>query len=275
MNGLRYDLRMIEVLWRRDLTLFWRQKSRVAGSLIQPLLFWLTIGAGMAPTFRLGGGEVGYLQYFYPGIVLLVVLMTTLFTTMSVIEDRNQGFLQGVLVAPGSRTALVLGKCLGSSTVAGVQAAIFLLLLPLAGQSLASVRWLPLLAVLAATAIGLAATGFVVAWWLDSIQGYHVVMSVILFPLWILSGAMFPPGGLHPVLRTLVMLNPLSYATAGLRRAVSGGAMPPGSAVPRFGGPVLEIAVLAVCATVAVAGASAMCANRAAAGSGGGARIRG
>jgi len=266
VSGFSYDLHMIRVLWRRDLLLFWRQKSRVAGSFVQPLLFWLAIGAGLSPTFRLGSGDVGYFQYFYPGVVLLVVLMTTLFTTMSVIEDRSQGFLQGVLVAPGSRVALVLGKCLGSSSVAGIQAAVFLLLMPLAGMPLSGVHWGSLFLVLGFTALALSAAGFAVAWWLDSIQGYHVVMSVILFPLWILSGAMFPPGGLHPVLKAIVVANPLSYATAGLRRALCGGTVPAGTDLLGAGSGAIELWVTAVFAAAAVAAAAWTCARRPAVG---------
>ena len=108
--------------------------SRVVGALVQPLIFWLVIGAGMAAQFRMPGADgVGYVQYFYPGIVMLVVLFTSIFTTMSVIEDRHKGFLQAVLVAPASRAALVLGKTLGGVAIALVQAAILLALAPLAG----------------------------------------------------------------------------------------------------------------------------------------------
>ena len=100
MSGLTFDLRTIAVLWRRDLLLFFRQKSRIAGTIAQPLLFWLGIGAGMAPTFRPGSGTPNYMEYFYPGVVVLMLLMSSMSSTMGVIEDRHQGFLQGVLAAP-------------------------------------------------------------------------------------------------------------------------------------------------------------------------------
>jgi len=224
MSGRTFDLSTISVLWRRELLLFVRQKSRIVGTVAQPLLFWLGIGAGLAPTFRPGSGTTHYMEYFYPGVVVLMLLMSSMSATMGVIEDRHQGFLQGVLAAPGSRAALVLGKCLGASTVGLAQAALLLLLAPWAGFAPGSIRYPALVLALGLTALTLTAIGFAVAWWLDSIQGYHVVMSVALFPAWVLSGAMFPAEGLHPVMRALVVSNPLTYAVAAVRGALGGAA---------------------------------------------------
>jgi ABC-2 type transport system permease protein len=223
-SWLAEELATIRVLVRRDLMRFFRERSRVAGALLQPLIFWLVIGSGMAPSFRaLGSGEVGYLQYFFPGTVVMVVLFTAIFTTMSVIEDRHTGFLQSVLVAPGSRAAVVLGKCLGSSAVALSQAGLFVLLAPLSGHSFGDVLWLPLVSGLLLSCLALCALGFFVAWWLDSTAGYHVVMSLLLLPLWILSGAMFPlePGS---VFAALSLGNPMSYAVDVVRHALRGDA---------------------------------------------------
>src|SRR6185503_18632624 len=175
-------------------------------------------GSGMAPSFRIVGAEnVGYVQYFYPGIVMLVVLFTSIFTTMSVIEDRHKGFLQAVLVAPASRTALVLGKTLGGVAIALMQAAIFLALAPLAGFDARAIEWAQLAALLVLIGVGLSSMGFAIAWWLDSTQGYHVVMSVLLIPLWILSGAMFPVRGAGAGIAWLMRINPMAYCVAGIR----------------------------------------------------------
>jgi len=182
----------------------------------------------------------------------MLLLQVSISATMSVIEDRRQGFLQGVLVAPGSRAAVALGKSLGSATVALLHAALFVALAPLAGFPYLSVSWwrLPIVAGLAA--LSLAALGFTLAWALDSIQGYHVVMNLVLVPLWILSGAMFPAVGLHPVLDLLVRWNPMSYAMAGLRRALYGGA-PPAGVIPSWSGAAEEFLVLAVAALLLLA----------------------
>ena len=258
MSRLAADGRVIAVLWRRDLVLFARQKSRIAGTLIQPILFWLAIGSGMAPTFRLGSGGIGYLGYFFPGTLVMLVLFSSIFATMSVIEDRHQGFLQGVLVSPGSRASIVLGKALASTTVALVQAALFVLLAPLAGFALGSVAWGSLFVALGLTALALAGLGFTIAWWLDSTQGYHVVMSLVLFPAWILSGAMFPPEGLPAAMRGILRFNPMSYSVSALRRALHGGALPPGTGLPGVG-PASEFLVVAGLAVITVATAAWYC----------------
>jgi len=254
VSGWAYDVRTIGVLWQRDLTLFLRQRSRVIGALATPLLLWLAIGAGIAPSFRMARGDVGYMEYFFPGIVFMLLLNLSISATMSVIEDRRQRFLQGVLVAPGSHPALVLGKTLGSATVAMLHAVLLLLLVPLAGFPYAGVDWPSALLVLTLTSVSFTALGFMLAWALDSVQGYHVVMSLVLFPLWMLSGALFPAEGLNPVLRTIVTWNPMSYAMSGLRRALYGGALPDGLS-PIGASATTEFAILLTTTLLLVAAA--------------------
>jgi daunorubicin resistance ABC transporter membrane protein len=255
-GAVAHDLATVSVLWRRDLTLFAKQKSRVLGTLLQPLIFWLVIGSGMASTFRLPGTvQVGYMEYFFPGIVLMIVLFTAIFAATSIIEDRHDGFLQAVLAAPGSRTAVVLGKTLGSSTVALIQAALLCAAAPLAGFALGRVDWLLLALGLTLATLGLVAIGFAMAWWLDSTQAYHVVMSVLLLPLWVLSGAMFPPSADHPALLWAMRLNPMSYAVDVVRAALYGGHAPAGmmvSSVPVALGALAGFFAASVVAAVAV-----------------------
>ena len=223
--GLGVELATIRVLALRDLKRFFRQRSRVLGALVQPLLFWAAIGSGFTSSFRLpGDSSVGYLQYFFPGVIVMVVLFTAIFTTLSLIEDRHEGFLQAVLVAPASRLSLVLGKTLGGVTIAMLQSLVFVALAPLAGFAWSQILWPQLVAILLLTAIGLSALGFALAWWIDSVQGYHAVMSVLLIPAWVVSGAMFPATGGSAVLRAIVHANPVAYSVAATRRALSGGA---------------------------------------------------
>jgi daunorubicin resistance ABC transporter membrane protein len=265
-SALRLNLAAIGVLLRRDLKRFFRQRSRVAGALVQPLIFWLVIGAGLAGSFRIpGASEVGYVQYFYPGIIVLVVLFTSIFTTMSVIEDRQGGFLQAVLVSPASRVAVVLGKTLGGVTVALVQAALFLALAPFAGFPLAAVDWPLIAAALLATSVALAALGFALAWWLNSTQGYHVVMSVLLIPLWVLSGAMFPQSGAHGGLATAMRWNPVAYSVAALRRGLYGTHYEAIASQVGVGASstMFELAVVTGFALIALLLAARLCARRA------------
>jgi daunorubicin resistance ABC transporter membrane protein len=253
---LALDLAAIRVLVARDVKRFFRQRSRVVGALAQPLLFWLLIGSGLSSSFRIAGAEqVGYLQYFFPGIVVLVVLFTSIFSTMSLIEDRHQGFLQAVLVAPAARGAIVLGKTLGGVAIALFQAALVMALAPLGGFSLGAVDWPLCAAILVGISVGLSAVGFTLAWWIDSTQGYHAIMFVVLIPLWVLSGAMFPQAGAHPFLGAAMRWNPMAYAVAGVRRALSGGHL--ADAVGVAGSSALrEVVVVWAFAVAAVAAAS-------------------
>jgi len=250
VSGLGHDARTVAVLWARDLRRFARDRGRVAGAIAQPLLFWLAFGAGMAPSFRLGDGGPGYMTFLFPGIVLMLVLFASISSTMSLIEDRHQGFLQGVLAGPGSRGAVALGKSLGSATVAMIQAVFLLALVPLAGFPYGGVSWPALLAELGLLALALGALGFCLAWKLDSSAAYHAVMGIVLVPLWMLSGSLFPPEGLHPALAWIVRVNPLSYGIAGVRRALHGGELPAGTALGAGGGSIewiVEIAFAAAC----------------------------
>jgi ABC-2 type transport system permease protein len=207
-------------LWRRELTRFFRQPSRVAGAIGTPLVFWLFMGSGLAGSFRLpGAGSQGisYLQFFFPGTIALVLLFAAIFSTISVIEDRHEGFLQGVLVAPVSRGAIVAGKVLGGATLAWLQGVVFLLLAPLAGIPLTLSSLLQAAGVLALLAVSLTAIGFGFAWKVDSVQGFHAVMNVVLLPMWLLSGSFFPLAGAPLWLGLLMRINPLTYGIAALR----------------------------------------------------------
>jgi len=258
-------LSVVAALVGRDLRRFFRQPSRVVGSIAQPLILWAVLGAGLGRSFSVAGASgsgVNYLAYFYPGTVVLTVLFTAIFSTISVIEDRHHGFLQAVLVAPVSRTALVLGKTLGGVAIALIQAAALVALAPLGGFALPAMSWPLLAAALLLAAVGFTALGFAVAWWIDSTQGYHAVMSVALIPLWMLSGAMFPPSGAGSIVHALMIANPMTYAVSAVRRGFYGGALP-ADLVPAASSAPLELAVTALFAVAAIAAAAALCRRRA------------
>ena len=210
----------IFTLWRRDVVRFYRQRSRVIGALGTPVVFWILLGSGLGSSFRVGSAGAaggGYLEYFYPGTLALILLFTAIFSTISVIEDRREGFLQGVLVAPVPRTAIVLGKILGGTTLALMQAGVFLLLAPVASMPI-GLASLPLMAVVLATlAFALTGLGFMLAWMLDSTQGFHAIMNLLLFPMWLLSGAVFPPTGAAEWIRWVMLINPMTYGVSAIR----------------------------------------------------------
>ena len=206
-------------LWWREVVRFYRQRARVVGVILSPLLFWIVIGSGFGTSFRSGqaAGQQHYLDYFYPGTLVMIVLFTAIFTMMSVIEDRNEGFLLSVLVAPVPRTAIVLGKVMGGTTLATIEGLIFLVFAPLVGvhMTLASFGLIVLTVFLVSFA--LTALGFAIAWPMDSTQAFHAIINLFLIPLWLLSGALFPLSGASGWIRAVMYANPLTYGVEALR----------------------------------------------------------
>ncbi len=197
-------------LAQRELVRFFRQKNRVFGALGQPIIFWLLFSEGLR------GNQLDY-AHFFPGTLVMILLFTAIFATISIIEDRNEGFLQSVLVSPAPRWAMVLGKVLGGAAIAMIQGLLFLMLgaitLRFASSPLEIILAILLMAVIA---VALTALGFTIAWRMESTHGFHAIMSVFLLPMWLLSGAFFPAGGSGP-LAWVIRLNPLTYGVAGLR----------------------------------------------------------
>lgn len=241
-------------LWWRELLRFVRQRSRSAGLLAAPLLFWLLIGSGLGASFQPPSAPAGtgYLQYFFPGTVVMVVLFASIFSNMSVIEDRHEGFLLSVLVAPISRASLVLGKVLGGTTQAVLPGFLFLLAGPTVGFALRPLQVMALGGILFLIAFGLTSLGFLIAWWMDSVQGFHAVLNLVLLPMWMLSGALFPASGASAWVRWVMAVNPLTYGVAALRRVLYGQSMVLGSDVAPLG-LSLEVTVLFGVLTVAAA----------------------
>lgn len=205
-------------LARREFTRFVRQPQRVIGTVAQPLMFWLFLGAGMGGSFKPPGMEqVTYLEYFYPGVMLMMMLFASIFSSITIIEDRDAGFLQGVLVAPVSRLAIVLGKVWGSTAIAMVQVLIFTVAAPFLGLSLGFGSLLMLLAAFLLTGMAFSSLGFLIAWGMKSTSGFHAIMMVFLFPLWMISGALFPVTGVPGWLHGLMTVNPVSHALAIIR----------------------------------------------------------
>ncbi len=245
-------------LWQRELVRFYRQPSRVIGALAPPVLFWLLIGAGLGPSFHAPAAAEGtsYLAYFFPGVVILILLFTAIFSEISIIEDRREGFLQAVLVSPAPRASVVLGKVLGGTTLALLQSALFLLLGPAIGLRVPSVGALAILAaVLFLLAFALTALACAIAWWLDSTQGFHAIMNLFLIPMWLLAGTLFPIAGTPGWLGAVMRANPLTYGVAALRRAL---APADAAGLPGF---ALSLTVTAACAVLAF-GAAGWVASR-------------
>jgi ABC-2 type transport system permease protein len=204
-------------LWWREIVRFYRQPARVMGVVASPLLFWVVIGAGFGTSLRAGvTGQSNYLTYFFPGALLMIVLFTSIFTMMSVIEDRNKGFLLSVMVAPVHRSGIVLGKVLGGATLSAIQGLLFLVVAPFIGIRLGVEQFLIVALVTFLMAFALTALGFAIAWKMESSQGFHAVINLFLIPLWLLSGALFPVTGASPWIKWLMVANPLTYGMDAL-----------------------------------------------------------
>lgn len=203
-----------KVLAARELIRFFRQPNRVVSAALQPLLFWFLLSEGFRSA-ESGGMALGY-EHFFPGIIVLVLLFTAIFSTISIIEDRREGFLQSVLVAPLPRWAMVLGKIGGGALVAFVQGFVFLLLGLFLPPGYSWTVLLPAAGMLALLSVALTCLGFCIAWQMESTTGFHVVMNLVLMPMWLLSGAFFPADSGR--LGWVVAANPLTYGVAGLRQ---------------------------------------------------------
>jgi ABC-2 type transport system permease protein len=222
----------VQALTKRELTRFLRQRTRIIGAVGQPVIFWILFGAGLRSSFTPPSWaaslehSVTYQEYFLPGVAALIVLFTAIFSTISIIEDRREGFLQGVLAAPVSRLSIVLSKLFAGTILAILQAGLFLLIGPMlawiglgadieVSWSIARIFMAALFLMLIAAE--LTALGFIIAWPMNSTQGFHAIMSIFLMPMWLVSGAFFP-GGESGWLFWLIRINPLTYGVAGLRR---------------------------------------------------------
>lgn len=222
-GGWRYDLAVVRTLWLRDLLRLRRERSRWLGIVLQPVLLWVILGSGFADSFRLVGDEdADYLGFFFPGILVMIMLFSTIFAMMALIEDRQSGFLQGILAGPGSRAALVVGRLAGLVTLVLLQTGLFVLLAPAAGYAYGAISWPLLFGAIVGAAVVLGALNFAVAWALNSTQGYHAVMGVVLLPLWVVSGAMFPGG--DGWLGRFMAFNPMHWMVEAVRGALAGGA---------------------------------------------------
>ena len=196
-------------LWQRELLRFWRQKSRVLGVVASPLVFWLLIGYGSNDLAR-----------FYSGALVLTVMFSAIFSTISIIEDRREGFLLSMLVSPAPRSSMVLGKILGSATLAWIQGLIFLLFAPLAGVSITPLELIPGAAAIFLISFTLTGLGFVIAWRMESTSGFHAIMNLLLVPMWMVSGSLFPMATAHGWVKAIMWVNPLTYSISLLNHVL-------------------------------------------------------
>ncbi len=216
------EIEGIYTIWLRETKRFFRYRSRIITSVVTPLLWLIIFGTGLGAAVRFGSTPGGYQAFIYPGIVAQTILFTSIFSGLSVIMDRQYGFLKEILVAPISRPSIVMGKALGISTAAIIQAAILLILSFIVGVSMDPLIFVESIIIALVMSVGLGGMGLVIAAFTDSMEGFNLIMSFIVLPMFLLSGALFPITGLPTWLQAAVYLNPLTYGVDALRAAILG-----------------------------------------------------
>jgi ABC-2 type transport system permease protein len=220
-RGPRQDLRAISIVWRRELIRFRSDRLRAFSSLVQPVLFLLVLGTGLSSLARRGlPAGIDFKTYIYPGVLAMSVLFTSLFSAASIVWDREFGFLREMLVAPVSRSAIVIGKCLGGATVATLQGMVILALAGLAHVPYDPVLFLTLIGELLLLSFTLTAFGVMMAARIKQIQAFMALTQMLVMPLFFLSGALYPLNGLPGWLTVLTRLDPLTYIVDPMRHAV-------------------------------------------------------
>ncbi len=219
-------IHVASIVCRREMVRFLRQPVRVIAAIGTPVLLWLFMASGLADAIASEAlseaADVSYSAFMLPGIMTLTAVFTAIFASISVIEDRNEGWLQGALVSPAPRWALAAGKICGGGAMAFGQAALLFLALPFLGiEASATAIGLSLLGLLL-TSVAMAGVGFAFAWRCETTASFHAVMNLVFMPMWLLSGAFFPAERVHPTLSWLVSINPLTWATQSIRAPLLG-----------------------------------------------------
>jgi daunorubicin resistance ABC transporter membrane protein len=218
-RSLGHDLRAVRIVLHRELLRFFYDRTRMISQLFQPVLFLLVLGTGLGSLVS-GGGNVDLKTFIFPGVIAMSVMFTAMFSAASIVWDREFGFLREMLVAPVSRTAIVVGKVLGGAVVATSQGVVILALAGLAGVPYNPVMLILLVFLMFAGAFTITAFGVVLAARIKKMQSFFGIMQMAMMPMMFLSGALFPLSGLPAWLSFLTRINPLTYAVDPLRHTV-------------------------------------------------------
>lgn len=218
-GGLTHEVRAIVMVWRREMIRFRHDRARGVAMLLQPLLFLFVMGTGLAGVVQTGG-EMDFRTFLFPGVLAMSVLFTAAFAGISLVWDREFGFLREMLVAPVSKASIVIGKCLGGATAATVQSLVILALAGLVGVPYHPVLLLQLLGMLFIGAFLLCGVGVLLSARIKQIQAAMPLSQLLIMPMMFLSGTMFPMAGLPDWLALLTKLNPLTYVVQPMRAAV-------------------------------------------------------
>ncbi|MDR0900979.1 MAG: ABC transporter permease [Methanobrevibacter sp.] len=221
------EIEGIYTIWLREAKRYIRYRSRIITAIFTPLLWLLVFGMGLGSAIRFGGTAGGYQQFIYPGIISQTILFTCISAGVGIIIDKQYGFLKEIMVAPLSRSSIIFGKALGISTGAIIQTIILLLLSFVVGVPMTPLIFIGSLLIAILIAIGMSGLGLLIASFLDSMEGFNLVMSFVVLPIFLLSGALFPVTGLPSWLEFIVYLDPLTYGVDALRNIIIGDSVLP------------------------------------------------
>jgi ABC-2 type transport system permease protein len=252
--------RAVYVIWYRDVIRFTRDRIRLLISLVQPLLYLLVFGVGLSSSLGSRGvgstggavGSIGYVEFMFPGVVGMAILFTAIFTAMSIVWDREFGFLREILVAPINRSAVAIGKALGGATQAMVQGVVILAFAPIVGVHVGLVTLLEVLPLLFVLAFALSAMGVAVSARMRSMQGFQMVMNLLMMPMFFLGGALFPLNSLPAWMTVLTRLDPVAYGFSAVRHVVLSGAGVPASVLDQVASVSIAGHPLSVAGEIAV-----------------------
>jgi ABC-2 type transport system permease protein len=212
----------VYTIWYRDVLRFWYDKARMFSALLFPIFFLAIFGSGLQRSIGMMAGGVDFIQFMYPGIIAISVLMGSFMSGVSIVWDREYGFLKEVLVAPISRVSVAVGRTLGSATVATIQGIMILVLAPFVKVSLSVGVVLALLPLMFLLAASMGSLGILLASRIKSTEAFQAIMQMLMFPMMFLSGVFFPLQGLPTWMGFIVKINPASYGVAAIRQVVLG-----------------------------------------------------
>jgi ABC-2 type transport system permease protein len=204
------QLRPIYVICMREFIKFFREKSRLLGTLARPVLWLFVVGNGMSSLIKPYAG-FSYLQFIFPGMIGMTILFSSIFSSISIVWDREFGFMKEMLVAPISRLSIVIGKTISGTLISVAQAVIILLLIPFLGISITFTQFLEIVGASVLVSFCITSLGILIAARLTSFDGFNIIMNFLVMPMLFLSGAMYPVTSMPPALRQLTLINPLTY----------------------------------------------------------------
>ncbi|MFH0852204.1 MAG: ABC transporter permease [bacterium] len=210
----------IITIWRREIIRYWRDKTRIVSSFFQPIMFLFIFGAGLSQTLTQGNFGVDFIKFMYPGIIAMNVMGIAFFSTVSTVWDREFGFLKEILVAPIPRTSISIGKALGAATIASLQGLILLIIAPFIGVQLHIFTIIQLFGLMIILSFAIAGIGLLIASLMKTTETFGLVMQVLVFPMFFLSGAFFPLTNVPTWMTVISRINPLTYGVDAMRRVI-------------------------------------------------------